>query len=278
MKSTAKQWDDVRTAFSTSIMADTALQSLAENLDLPAWPIKGPGQTPSAYIDLTFDELVETFEAKGQPPELVDSLILIIKETLAFDSPFADMVENAESASARENPMLKNMAKLSLPENFPIALTALDADTLEFCKLERLATLGEFAVFAQSMAKNVILGGDFKKLVNALSHIDEAALAQVLPFRRGHRGLHLIEAVGQAARAQDGETRVELATAWFSDDVAAIEKDLAAGGTLERQFSAITNPAVAHRAAELLRPHLRLPAAAQAKTKRSGWFARLLGR
>ncbi|MBL9186478.1 MAG: hypothetical protein JNK23_03275 [Opitutaceae bacterium] len=278
MKSTAKQWDDVRTAFSTSIMAETSLQSLAENLDLPAWPIKGPGQTPSTYIDLTFDELVETFAAKGQPPELVDNLILIIKETLAFDSPFADMVENAESASARENPLLKNMTKLGISENFPIALTVLDGDTLEFCKLEQLSTLGEFAVFAQGMSQNVIVGGDFKKLLNALSHVDEAMLAQVLPFRRGHRGLHLIEAVGQAARAKDGETRVELATAWFSDDVATIEKDLAAGGTLERQFSAITNPEIARRAADLLRPHLRLPVAAQATPKRSGWFARLFGR
>lgn len=269
IKSTTRQWDDVRNAFSTSIMADTSLQSLAENLDLPAWPIKGRTETPANYIDLTFEELVETLADKGQPPELVDNLVLILKETLAFDSPFADMVEHAESASAKENPLLKNMAKLGIPENFPIALTALDADTLEFCKLEKLATLGEFAVFAQGMSQNVIVGGDFKKLLNALSHVDEAALAEALPFRRGHKGLHLIEAVGQAARAKDGTDRVELATAWFSADVVAIEKDVAAGGTLERQFSAITNPALAKRAVELLRPHLRLPTTVVEK-KRSG--------
>jgi hypothetical protein len=271
-KSTAKQWDDVRAAFSTSIMADTSLQSLAENLDLPAWPITGKGQTPAHYIDLTFAELAEELAAKGQPPELVDNLVLILKETLAFDSPFADMVENEQSASAKENQMLKNMAKLGLPENFPIALTALDADTLEFCKLEGLATLGEFAVFAQGMSQNVIVGGDFKRLLNALSHIDEAALTELLPFRRGHKGLHLVEAVGQAARAKDGTDRVELATAWFSADVTAIENDVAAGGTLERQFSGITNPALAKRAADLLRPHLRLPMPVPEK-KTSGWFS-----
>jgi hypothetical protein len=271
-KSTAKQWDDVRAAFSTSIMADTSLQSLAENLDLPAWPIKGRDQTPAYYIDLTFEEVVAELAAKGQAAERADDLVLILKETLAFDSPFADMVENEQSASAKENQLLKNMAKLGLPENFPIAITALDADTLEFCKLEGLATLGEFAVFAQGMSQNVIVGGDFKKLLNALSHIDEAALAEALPFRRGHKGLHLIEAVGQAARTKDGTDRVELATAWFSADVAAIEQDVAAGGTLERQFSGITNPTLAKRAADLLRPHLRLPAAVPEK-KSSGWFS-----
>lgn len=273
IKSTARQWDDVRTTFASSIMADTSLHSLAENLDLPAWPIKGRMETPASYIDLTLDELVETLADKGQPPELVDNLVLILKETLAFDSPFADMVENEQSASAKENQMLKNMAKLGLPENFPIALTALDADTLEFCKLENLSTLGEFAVFAQGMAQNVIVGGDFKKLLNALSHIDEAVLAELLPFRRGHKGVHLIEAVGQATRAKDSTDRVELATAWFANDVAAMEKDLAGGATLERQFASITNPALAKKAADLLRPHLRLPAAVvAAEKKRSGLF------
>eukprot|EP01035_Chromulina_nebulosa_P052927 gene52927-72240_t len=40
MKSTAKDWDEVRAAFATSIMVDTAISSLAQNLDAPDWPIK----------------------------------------------------------------------------------------------------------------------------------------------------------------------------------------------------------------------------------------------
>ena len=42
-------------------------------------------------------------------------------------------------------------------------MTALEPGTLEFCKLERLTTLGEFAVFAQNMSQNVIVGGDFRR-------------------------------------------------------------------------------------------------------------------
>jgi hypothetical protein len=272
MKSTAKDWDDVRSAFATSIMVDTSLNSLAQNLDGPEWPIKTKDDTPAKYIDLSFEEVVELLQLKGQTPERVDQLVTILRETLAFDNPFGDMVEQTENASARENPLLKNLTKLGIPENFPIALTVLEPGTLEFCKLEKLSTLGEFAVFAQGMSQNVIVGGDFRKLLNALSHVDEGALSEVLPFRRGQRGLHLIEAVAQAARTADGPGRTELATTWFGEDLAAIEKDVGAGGSLERYFIALGDPQLEKRAADLLRPHLRMPIAPVQK-KRSGWFS-----
>jgi hypothetical protein len=274
MKSTAKDWDDVRTAFATSIMVDTSINSLAQNLDGPEWPIKNKDDTPAKYIDLSFEEVIEFLQLKGQSPERLDQLVGILKETLAFDNPFGDMVEQTQAASDRDNTLLKNLAKLGIPENFPIELTSLESGTLEFCKLENLSTLGEFAVFAQSMSQNVIVGGDFRKLLNALSHIDEGALAEALPFRRGHTGLHLVEAVALAARTNDGPARTELAMTWFSDEIAEIEKDLAAGGSLERYFVALGDRALEQRAVELLRPHLRLPAPPKKRSRLFGWFSR----
>lgn len=276
MKFTAKDWDEVRSAFATSIMVDTSLSSLAQNLDGPEWPIKGKEETPAKYLDLSYEEVVEMLALKGQQPERLDQLISILKETMAFDSPFGDMVEQTQAASERENPLLKNMVKVGIPENFPITLTALDAGTIDFCKAEGLATLGEFAVFAQNMSQNVILGGDFRKLLNALSHIDEVALAEVLPFRRGHKGLHLVEAMAQAARAKDGAGRVEFAATWFRDELNAIEKDIAAGGSLARHFVMLGNADLEKRAAELLRPHLRVTAPEPEKKKGGlfGWFKR----
>jgi hypothetical protein len=277
MKSNPKDWDDVRAAFATSIMVDTSINSLAQNLDGPEWPIKSKDDTPAKYIDLSFEEVLEFLQLKGQAPERVDQLVGILKETLAFDDPFGDMVEQTQAAAERDNTLLKNLAKLGIPENFPIELTSLEAGTLEFCKLESLSTLGEFAVFAQSMSQNVIVGGDFRKLLNALSHVDEAALAEALPFRRGHKGLHLVEAVALAARTNDGPARTELATTWFANEIAAIERDLAAGGSLERYFVALGDPALEQRAVDLLRPHLRMPAAQAQEKKRSGlfgWFSR----
>jgi hypothetical protein len=278
MKSTAKDWDEVRTAFATSIMVDTSLSSLAQNLDAPDWPLKGKDETPATYIDLAFEEVVELLQLKGQPPERLDQLVAILKETLAFDSPFGEMVEQTVAAVERDNPLLKNLAKLGIPENFPIALTGLEPGTLEFCQLEKLSTLGEFAVFAQGMSQNVIVGGDFRKLLNALSHVDEAALAEVLPFRRGQKGLHLIEALAMAARAPDAAARAEIATTWFRDELGAIEREIAAGQSLERQFVVLGDAALEKRAAQLLRPHLRgaprkpAVAAAAGEKKKSGLF------
>lgn len=280
MKSTAKDWDEVRSAFATSIMVDTSLHSLAQNVDGPEWPIKGKDETPAKYIDFTFDEVVELLQLKGQKPERVDQLIGILKETLAFDSPFGDMVEQTQAASERDNPLLKNLAKLDIPQNFPITLTALEPATLEFCKLEGRHTLGEFAVFAQTMSQNIIVGGDFRKLLNALSHVDEAALAEVLPFRRGHKGLHLVEALAHCTKAPDAAARAEVATTWFRDELAAIEKDIAAGGSVERHFVVLGKPDVEKRAIALLRPHLRVPAAPakpvgeKKKSGLFGWFSK----
>jgi len=287
MNANAKDWDQVRTAFATSILVDTSLNSLAQNLDGVAWPIAGKDETPARYIDRDFEEVVELLQLRGQPPEAIDQLVAILRETLAFDNPFGDMVAQTEAAASRDNVLVKNLAKLGIPENFPIVLTGLSPDTLEFCRLEQLSTLGEFATFAQNMAQSVIVGGDFRKLLNALSHVDEAALAEVLPYRCGTKGLHLIEAVGGVAPARDAEARVAVAVTWFRDEVAAIEEDLAAGGSLARHFVVLGNPAIEAKAADLLRPHLRkvvkspaAPVAPEAAPpqKKSGLFGWLFGR
>jgi hypothetical protein len=252
-------------------MVDTSLNSLAQNLDGPEWPIAGKDETPAKYIDLNFEEVVEMLQFKGQKPELAERLTGILKETLAFDSPYGEMIEQAQAASEKDNQLLKNLTKLGIPENFPIELAVLEPGTLEFCKLEKLSTLGEFAVFAQSMSQAVIVGGDFRKLLNALSHVDEAALAEALPFRRGQKGLHLAEAVAHAARSTNGAAQAELATTWFHQDIALIEKEMAAGGALDRHFVVLGNPELEKRAMALLRPHLRLPRKIEEK-KKSGLF------
>ena len=50
-----------------------------------------------------------------------------------------------------------------------------------------------------------------------------------------------------------------------------IEKELAAGGALDRYFVVLGNPELEKRAMALLRPHLRLPCKPEEK-KKSGLF------
>jgi hypothetical protein len=276
-KYTEKDWNEVRTAFATSIMVDTQVSSLAQNLDGPVWPVKNKDETPSKYIDLTYDEAQELLALKGQSADKLDLLISILKETLAFDSPFGDMVEQTEAAAARDNPLLKNMARIGVPENFPISLTALSSDTVEFCKLEKLKTLGEFAVFAQGMSQNVIIGGDFRKLLNALSNLDEVTLGEILPFRKGSKGLHLVEALGQATRATNPMPKAKEATVWFGEEFAALKRDFGESGGIARQIGVLGNVELEKKVADLVRQLIK-PGAGSGVTdsgKPGGFFKRL---
>lgn len=273
MKNTAQDWDEVRRAFSSSIMVDTALSSLAQNLDGPDWPLAD--ETPANYIDLSFDEMRDWLAVKGLTPDKGDLLVDILRDTLAFDSPFGEMVEQNEVAAVRDNQLLKNLSKLGIPQDFPIELLLLSPDTLEFCRAENIETLASLAVFAQGMSQSVIVGGDFRKLLNSLSHIDEASIAEFLPFRPGESGLHLVEALAQATRSSNPGAHAALAVKWFPAEFAKLKADaLGPKGSFERHFAVLGNPDLQSSAADLLRPHMKVPVAPKA---RGGTASGLLG-
>ena len=307
-KSTAQDWNDVRVAFATSIMVDTSLKSLAQNLDGPDWPIPGQDETPATYIDLTFDEVRDLLARKGQPAGCIDQLAAILRETLAFDSPFGEMVEQVEASEQRDNQLLKNLARLEIPAGFPIEFVALAADTREFCQLEKLMTVGEFAVLAQGLSQNVIVGGDFRALLNALAQSDAPALAKFLPLRPGAKGLHLPEALALGLRAQpvavraalarkvgakltpqeataaasapkdqvqtvEAELREQaarLAAEWFRADLAQLQQQVAAGATLARLLVVLGDPLIEVVVADLLKAYLKSPPPATGPTMASG--------
>ena len=308
-KFTAKDWDEVRMGFHTSIMVDTSLNSLAQNLDAPDWPLHGKEETPAKYIDLSFEEL-QLVPGLAAHPERVDHLITILRETLAFDDPFGEMVDQSTALGDRENPLLKNLAKLEIPTSFPIEFSMVSADTKEFCQLEKITTLGEFANFAQSMPPHVIVGGDFRTLLNALAHVNEEALAAILPFRPGSKGLHLPEALGQlvesmpvgerlalfkrlggrltaeeqekAARLDRNELkqvesglreRAARVIAVFKTELDELTASLKEGGSLERYLVVLEDPVQEALAMELLEPVLReagAPLGAEAEGAKGG--------
>ncbi|MBA3849101.1 MAG: hypothetical protein C0502_03795 [Opitutus sp.] len=316
-KYAAKEWDEIRKKFRTSLMADTSLVSLAQNLDTKDWPIKGDEEKPSKYIDFNYDELLMLPEIAGNA-DRADHLIGILKETLAFDDPFGEMVAQVEESSSKENPVLKTLARLGIPEAYPLSLVNLSEGTRAVCASEGVKTMGEFANLAQRMSTRVVIGGDFRSLLNALSHGDEAGLGQFLPFRKGATGLHLPEALGLAAAslarpeqlglakaygaklstpdaaaaatlAPDQKTklegRVQIAVSatleWFKDQKNALVADIAAGGSLERQLVVIGDPAREAIAAHFF-AQATGTAAKSSKTddsgKKGGFFSRLFGR
>ena len=267
--SSAKEWDDVRTAFASSIMVDTALTSLAQNLDGLEWPVSAPDETPAAYIDLQYGEVRRILAERGHAAS-IELLTRILRETLAFDEPFGEMVKQTEASARRDNPLLRSLGRLKISEDFPLALTALDDAAAELCQLEHLETIGQFALFAQGLSQSVIIGGDFKKLLNALSHLDEASLSELLPYRIGEKGLHLAEALGQAARTAEPAEQTACAVHWFAEEFDDWRNEAASDfSSISRRLIVIRNPSLIPQIEALLLPHL--------PSKKTGsWWSRAI--
>jgi hypothetical protein len=291
----AANWDKARGAFANSILVDTPLSSLAADLDVPPWPIAGPEETPSAYIYLPYAQAVAALASRGLPPTQLGQLITILNETAAFDEPFGEMMDlatMAPNAVAEDSPLHRNMARLELPEDFPLALSALSESTMDLCRNEGVDTLGQFVGFAARLSQAVIVGGDFRELLNALAHKDEQVLARLLPFRPGAKGLHLLEGLALEARRLDAAARLAVATdpgsapaatrarvvrlvARFAPEHDALRAAAAGGASPAEIVAALLDASLRPAVAGLLQPHLPPPPAPP--RPRSFW-SRLFGR
>lgn len=320
-KFNSTEWDEIRKKFRHSIMADTSLVSLAQNLDTKEWPHKADDEKPSKYIDFGYDELLMLPEIAGNADK-ADHLIGILKETLAFDDPFGDMVAEVEKTSAKDNPILKTLSRLNIPAAYPMALANFSEGTRLVCASEGVKTIGEFANLGQQMSTRVVLGGDFRNALNALTHGDEEGIGQFLPFRKGTTGLHLPEALGLVSAGLPRPEQLGLAKAygaklspadnaaakaltkeqveklesglkvnlnatidWFKDQRAALEKHLADGGSFERYFVVINDPAREAIAVKLTAAVVKVSAKSSSaaapssgETKKGGLFGRLFGK
>jgi hypothetical protein len=315
-KYNSAEWDEVRKKFSRSIMADTSLVSLAQNLDTKEWPHQNEDEKPSKYMDFTYDELMMMPEIEGKT-DRIDHLISILKETLAFDEPFGDMVAQVEVTAAKENPILKTLTRLNIPEDYPLVLANLSEGTRSVCVSEGIKTIGEFANLGQQMSTRVVLGGDFRNALNALTHGDEEGIAHFLPYRKGSIGLHLPEAIGlaigslsrpdqvalarfygaqlspaDAAIAQpmsreraeklESSLRILVSTAlqWFKESKASLIQHLSDGGTFERYFVVINDPVRETIAVRLAATALQgqYTVKSPEPVKKPGFFARLFGK
>ena len=245
---------------------------------LGSWPIEGEDETPSKYTHLSFDALCAhpTFAVR---PELLNQLVAILNNTLAFDDPFGDMVIGVDEAEAQDNEILKTMEKLGIPPEFPLSLAHLSQDTTDLCEREELNTLEELASFAQKMAQQIVIGGDLRDFINSLANVDETGISKFIPYRPGSKGLHLIEATAllisdlpppfryaiceRYGAHLDGEQKVEANQAvrqqiaeqdaivrdairerliWFNGEEEEIRSVLSSGQSLDRMVMVLNDP------------------------------------
>jgi hypothetical protein len=187
----AKDWDNIRVKMMSSPMADIGIGYLAENAGVD-WKWPSGDLMPSEFLHMEFSEL--STQPKFASAQIIDAFIEICRETLSFDNPFGSMVEN-ELASTEENEVLKKAVRLNIPQDYPLRYTAISDDTKAFCKGESIETLGQLMEFSSNMAQQIVIGGDFRDLLNAISSEDTVKMATFLPYRPGEKGFHLPEAI-----------------------------------------------------------------------------------
>ncbi len=289
-KYTAEEWEHLCKRFFNSILNDTEIAKLGQNVGI-SWPFKGSDETPLKYIDYSFEELQEVPGLIGKKTR-VRKLMDILRETLAFDDPFGDMVDSVEAESQEDDTFERILTKLNIPSDFPVALIEFEKGTHELLKNEGVENLIKVIHFGQSLARNVVIGGDLKTFLNSLAHKDEAGIKKHLPYRNGERGLHLSEAFGLVAanlspalqleilhesglelseeeEAQRNQAsslnreaglklakeRVEAICKYFSTEAAELQELLAAGGSPERYFLLINDQRVERIAVFLAKAH-----------------------
>ena len=289
------EWDTLRLAFHGSPLVDAPLSALAQNIDGCTWPLNDADEKPGAYIDLSYVEALARLRCHDLDPCRLDTLADILRGTLAFDASFGAMAEVASDAEAASDRLGRNLARLGIPPDFPIALCNLPSGTLEFCEREDLHTLGAFLDFSRGASRAVIVGGEFRDLLNAVGHNDQEMLARYLPYRPHARGLHLVEALGHLVRPLDIEARIALARApssaapdlraratrlveYFPNQNTRLRAAVAEGVPLARLVVTLDDLSLESAVAGLLRLYIEpapsAPDTAAAQNNGRGWLSR----
>lgn len=115
----AELWEQIRKKFATSNMVELNLNSLAQNAETQDWPVEGEAETPSKYIDFSYEEL-KMLPELAPDHSRIQLLIDILHETLTFDTGFEDL-EIGEDTSDEQ--ILKNLQELGISVEYPIDLT-----------------------------------------------------------------------------------------------------------------------------------------------------------
>lgn len=306
-KYSAEEWEHFRKRFFNSILNDTEIAVLGQNAGI-SWPFKGSDETPTKYIEFDFEELQSVPGLIGKKTR-IKKLMDILRETLAFDDPFNDMVDSVEAESEEDDTFERILAKLEIPSNYPAAFIHFSPETADLLKSEGVETLLQTIHFGQNLARNVVIGGDLKSFLNGLAHTDEASIIKHLPYRRTERNLHLAEAVGLIARDLDEPVQFELLSqsgvsltddeealrkrasqlvldaslktamerfdalcAWYTKEASDLEQICTTSGSVERYFIPINEPRRERVAATLARAKFGIP-----ESERRGFLGKISG-
>ncbi|PXA04991.1 hypothetical protein DDZ13_03225 [Coraliomargarita sinensis] len=189
------RWDKIVFHAQGSPFEDLSISCLAKNTACRPWSrasAKIKGDTLARYIYLSFEELLEIEKLDLKQ---ATHLLEICESTMLFMQESYDMgsLDDIDSQAATQR--MRFVEEYGLYQDFPIALANLDTDMRELCQAEEVITLIDLMGFIDRLTEKAWIGGSCKSLQNVFAHGDEKGLCEYFPYRMGHRGFHLPEAL-----------------------------------------------------------------------------------
>lgn len=189
------RWDKIVFHAQGSPLEDLTISCLAKNTASKRWSRASAsirGDTLTRYIYLSFEELLEIekldLKAAVHLLEICESTMLFVHESNKLGS-LGDIEEQATSQRMRF------VEEYGLYQDYPIALSNVDAQLRELSQAEEVMTFIDLMSFLDNLTEKAWLGGSYRKLQNVFAHGDEKGLCEYFPYRLGHRGFHLPEAL-----------------------------------------------------------------------------------
>ncbi|HAV14157.1 MAG TPA: hypothetical protein DCX06_11795 [Opitutae bacterium] len=189
------RWDKVAFRAQGSPFEDLTLAGLAKNTGVRAWSRPGgkvKGDTVARYIYLTFEELLEVEHLDLKTAE---HLIEICETTFLFEAECDDLGSFEEIDTQANAQRMRFVEEYGIYQDYPVRLANLGADLHELCQAEEIITFVDLMEFLDKLADKAWIGGSYKNLQNVFAHGDEKGLSKYFPYRKGHRGFHLPEAL-----------------------------------------------------------------------------------
>jgi hypothetical protein len=189
------RWDTVAFRAQGSPFEDLSISCLAKNTGTRSWSRPGgriKGDIVARYIYFTFEELleVEKLDIKS-----ATHLVEICEATFLFEEECEELGSFEEIDNQAHAQRMRFVDEFGLYQDYPVRLANLDEDLRELCAAEEIITFVDLMEFLDRLADKAWIGGSYKNLQNVFAHGDEKGLTKYFPYRMGHRGFHLPEAI-----------------------------------------------------------------------------------
>ena len=195
MESLSARWDTIVFRAQGSPFEELSISALAKNSGVRRWTRPGGAikkDVLARYVYFSFEELLKVEKLDLKSAKL---LLEICETTFSFEKECEDLGSFEEINNKAYEQRMRFVEEFGIYQDYPVSLSNLDENLLELCSTENIITFIDLMEFLDRLSEKVWIGGVYKNLQNVFAHGDEKGLVRYFPYRLGHRGFHLPEAV-----------------------------------------------------------------------------------